>query len=123
MGMPVGRPLPTSRGSVIAYSEQLDLWLGRSKDRPQPLGASGTHDLSFYERLMQAQSLTRQLRETKAEMADRMTMLQAEVALLRENMLRMRLIGNRYTDERLAAPAPAAPEVRLASVAEDRKSA
>ena len=28
-GMPVIRPLPGARGSVIAYSEQLDLWFGR----------------------------------------------------------------------------------------------
>jgi len=27
--MPVIRPLPGARGSVIAYSEQLDLWFGR----------------------------------------------------------------------------------------------
>jgi hypothetical protein len=43
-----------------------------------------------------ARSLTQQLEATKLQMSGHMSMLQAEVALLKENVIRMKLAGIRY---------------------------
>lgn len=102
-GMPVVRPLPGSRGSVIAQSEQIDSWLGRgSSPSSRPL-IDSLHDAGrrdgFEQNLALARSLTQQLRITRLEMSGHMSMLQAEVALLRENLNRMKLAGSDYNKD------------------------
>jgi phage terminase Nu1 subunit (DNA packaging protein) len=99
-GMPVARPLPSLRGSVIARSEQLDSWFGRRSEvqtvtAPLP---SLTFMLStrrdLHEAHAHAVELTQQIQQTKLEMKVRMNLLQAEVALLKENLIRLSLVRN-----------------------------
>lgn len=117
--MPVIRPLPSLRGSVIAYSEQLDSWLGRSQDHRQFLNDTSKSDVpfhgNFYERLMQARSLAEQLRKTKSEMADRM-LLQAGIAVLADNMARLKVTRHQYLDAQSMFPLPAAAELDAAKL-------
>jgi phage terminase Nu1 subunit (DNA packaging protein) len=122
IGMPVVRPVPSSRGSVIAYSEQLDSWLGRSQDRRQLVDAGGKNNdtglnVNFYDRLMEARSLTQQLMKTKAEMAECVRMLRAQTALLRQNMVRMQFARNQYADAQSMQPLAAAAELNVAKLA------
>jgi hypothetical protein len=123
VGMPVVRPVPGSRGSVIAYSEQVDAWVGRSQLRREHLDTNGKSNISFsenfYDRLMQARSLIRQLMKTRTEMADRMLSLQAEIAALRENMLRMQIARNQYLSGQSMLSLPAVAGLNSAQLERD----
>lgn len=127
IGMPIVRPVPGSRGSVIAYSKHLDAWIGRSHKYLKTLRVDPKLEArgggNFYGGLLQAQSLTQKLRQTNAEMADRMRGLQVEIALLRENMERMALARNHYLDEQPRVPIALAEAVSVPSVAQKRRPA
>jgi hypothetical protein len=119
-GMPVVRPLRGSRGSVIAHSEQLDLWLRGSHSAAGPLASSlhakiGRENL--HQHLALARSLTQQLETTRLQMSGHMSLLQAEVALLRENVSRMKLAGANVT------PPLSSAEVKARAVMQLRRSA
>jgi phage terminase Nu1 subunit (DNA packaging protein) len=108
-GLPVMRPLSRLRGSVIAYSEQLDSWLGRSRPETRSTASQVgiSHGENLFENLLQARSLTKQLRATKVEMRDNMSMLESEVLLLKENMIRMKLASSLYmVAQRVTSLAP-----------------
>jgi len=98
-GMPVIRPLPGSRGSVITYSGQLDSWLVRhsrvetASSQSQRAITATRHD--FHETLVRTRELNQQIRRTKMEMGARMSLLQTQVSLLKETLIRMNLVGNR----------------------------
>lgn len=99
-GIPVVRPLPSLRGSVVAYSEQLDTWLGRRSG--VETAATPLQGLTFmmgsrrdlHETHAHAIELTQQIRQTKLEMTVRMSLLQAQVALLKENLTRLNFVRN-----------------------------
>jgi len=102
-GMPVVRPLASSRGSVIAHSDQLDLWLRRSDSGALPHAPSFHAQIrreDFQQNLALARSLMRQLEATRLQMS----MLEAQVALLRQNVTRMKLVGSQYGGERATPP-------------------
>lgn len=119
-GMPVVRPLPSSRGSVIAHSEQLDSWLGRQPGavfETSPSQAQVQQE-DFRQNLACARSLTREVRAARLQMRDQVSMLKANVALLK-NLIRMTSAGAFHTSELAAPPrssaetkAPAAMQLR-----------
>jgi phage terminase Nu1 subunit (DNA packaging protein) len=108
-GLPVMRPLSRLRGSVIAYSEQLDSWLGRSHSETRSTASQAgiSHGENLFENLLRARSLTKQLRATKVEMRDNLSMLESEVLLLKENVTRMKLASSLYmVVQRVTSVAP-----------------
>jgi phage terminase Nu1 subunit (DNA packaging protein) len=108
-GMPVVRPLPSLRGSVIAYSEQLDSWLGRPRSETQLSALQGgtPRRENLLENLLQARTLRAEIRATKIEMEGNMNLLKSEVSLLRENLIRMKLASSLYTvAQRLTSVVP-----------------
>jgi hypothetical protein len=128
MGMPVVRPLPSSRGTVIAYSEQVDRWLGR-------LSAMQTHSAipiserivqrgqDFQQNLARSHMLTQQLQQTKLQMSDRMLKLKTEIDLLKKNVTRMNLAGRSYNNERLLLPISSAGVTVVSGTQPPRRSA
>lgn len=98
--MPVVRPLPGARGSVIAHSEQLDSCLRRQPhSEARPLATSFQANMgpeNLNQNLIWARLLTQQLAATRAQMIGHMSMLNDQVALLRENVERMKVRGGRY---------------------------
>lgn len=102
-GMPVVRPLPSLRGSVIAYSEQLDSWLARSlpEASSSALSAGIFYSQNLLQNVLQARALTAQIRATKTAIDDNMSLLRSEMSLLKENVIRMRSSGSLY---RVAQP-------------------
>jgi phage terminase Nu1 subunit (DNA packaging protein) len=119
-GMPIMRPVPASRGSVIAYSDQLDAWLGRSRDRSQSVAANANRESqpsgNFYEDLVRARALAQKLVQTTVEMRDRTNSLKAQITQLRENMHRIKLAANQHKDDRLISANPAPAKVGFAPV-------
>lgn len=100
-GMPVIRPLPGSRGSVIAYSEHLDSWLRvRAHQFASPLATPVTirHQQDFHDTFAKTEELRRQFQQTRRQMETHVNLLKAEVSLLRENLIRMKLVGNLYAE-------------------------
>lgn len=103
-GLPVIRPTNGARGSVIAYSEQIDGWLrdtrsaGARRDLEDRLERSVDH-ATFQENLRRARQASDKLRATRLEMEAHMTSLQREVAALRAAVIRMK--------QQAAVPGPA----------------
>jgi phage terminase Nu1 subunit (DNA packaging protein) len=97
-GMPVARPLPGSRGSVIAYSEQLDSWLRRRSALQANrviarLKTDTRRGQDCQQTLVQARQLKQQLQATNLQMADHISKLRAELDRLKQNVTRMTLAG------------------------------
>jgi phage terminase Nu1 subunit (DNA packaging protein) len=97
-GMPVARPLRSSRGSVIAYSEQLDSWLRRRSDLQANrviagLNTDARRGRDYQQTLSQARRLKQQLQATRLQMTGHMSLLRAELDRLKQNVTRMTLAG------------------------------
>lgn len=95
MGMPVIRPLPGSRGSVVAYSEHLDSWL-LARAHVQSASSLAApmrirHARDYRDTLAKTEELRREFQQTRRQMETRMSLLSAEVSQLRENLVRMTL--------------------------------
>lgn len=119
-GMPVVRPVPGARGSVIAHSEQLDSWLRRSLEI-RPLAPSFHAKLrheDLHQNVAWARSLAQRLEMLKLEIGGHMILLQVQVALLQQHVNRMKFAGG--VPAELPPPLSSA-EVRVAALVQPRR--
>jgi len=121
--MPVIRPLPGSRGSVFAYSEHLDSWL-RGRANAQFASSLATpvtirHEQDFRDTFVKTEELRRQFQQTRRQTETHMNLLKAEVSLLRENLTRMKLAGNRYVEGQVL-PSLAGQRAYFSRLADER---
>ena len=75
-GLPVLRPAPGSRAHVVAYSENLDRWLKRSKDGLPAMESLQTE-------IERSQQLLLTLSQHRRQMLLRLDQLRKELAALR----------------------------------------